>query len=376
MHICFIEDTPLHGGTQIWVTEATRNFLAKGHQVTVLAPHDTWMVGEIAATSARVVTYDWEGVVGQGDDDLRIWQEALAPCDVAVCTVHPPRDGFHCSIFAAKAISSGGLKTHLIPKTGTIVAAYLRAFYEPDPSIASSVIAITGFTRDYLVDDYRIDAQKVALLYQGTEIGRFQPSEAGKVTAAARYRLPDHAHPVLGCIGSLEERKGQTALLQALQKVISDALPNAHLMLVGDGPDEQMLRAKVSSMELSENVTFFPFTREPTVVFERIDITVLSSLFKEGLPNVLLESLAMEVPVVATRLAGVPEIVIEGRTGLLVEPGDVDALAEAIIRLGSDPDGRRRMGVEGRALIAAEHDKERQFERFLQHFHELQGSVA
>jgi glycosyltransferase involved in cell wall biosynthesis len=112
------------------------------------------------------------------------------------------------------------------------------------------------------------------------------------------------------------------------------------------------------------------------VVFERVDITVLSSLFKEGLPNVLLESLAMEVPVVATRLAGVPEIVIEGRTGLLVEPGDVDALAAAIIELGSDPDAQRQMGVAGRALIAAEHDKERQFERFLQYFHTLQGPVG
>ena len=72
MHICFIEDTPLHGGTQIWVSEATRSFLAKGHQVTVLAPHDTWMVGEVGDTQARVVTYDWQGVVGQGEDDLRM----------------------------------------------------------------------------------------------------------------------------------------------------------------------------------------------------------------------------------------------------------------------------------------------------------------
>jgi hypothetical protein len=114
LHICFIEDTHLHGGTQIWVTEAARAFLNRGESVTVLAPKDSWVVNQCADTNVRIVTYDWDEVVQEGKESLQAWTTALEPCDVAVCTVHPPRHGFHCSVFAAKAIKAGGLKTHLL----------------------------------------------------------------------------------------------------------------------------------------------------------------------------------------------------------------------------------------------------------------------
>ncbi len=104
MNICFIEDTPLHGGTQLWVFEAVRAFMSWGASVTLLAPQDSWMVAQCKDTGARIVTYDWDGVVDQDELNQAIWIEALRNCEVAVCTVHPPRNGFHCSVFAAKCI--------------------------------------------------------------------------------------------------------------------------------------------------------------------------------------------------------------------------------------------------------------------------------
>ena len=73
--------------------------------------------------------------------------------------------------------------------------------------------------------------------------------------------------------------------------------PNIHLILVGDGPDEGMLKGLVREKGLDDHISFFPFTQEPNYVFERLDITILPSLYKEGLPNVLLESMSMGVPV-------------------------------------------------------------------------------
>ena len=139
-------------------------------------------------------------------------------------------------------------------------------------------------------------------------------------------------------------------------------------MLVGDGPDEAMLRAHVADRGLDPHVTFFPFTTEPAHVFEILDILALSSTHKEGLPNVLLEALAMGVPVVSTRLAGTPEVVIDGTTGLLVEPGDVSGLATAIRTLAQDDGARSRMGASGQRLMQEQFDKRRQFDAFLDHF--------
>jgi glycosyltransferase involved in cell wall biosynthesis len=124
-------------------------------------------------------------------------------------------------------------------------------------------------------------------------------------------------------------------------------------------------------MGLENHISFFPFTNEPNYIFERIDITVLSSLYKEGLPNVLLESMAMKVPVVSSNLGGVPELVIEGETGYLVQPGDHIALSVAIKKLWSDQEMYQKMKLNARNLITQKFNKAIQFDRFKDHFFHL-----
>jgi glycosyltransferase involved in cell wall biosynthesis len=374
MRIGFIEDTHLHGGTQIWVTEAVRAFIARGQDVTLLAPEESWIVEQCLPTGANIATYDWDGIVRESPIHQDIWTNALGDCDVAVCTVHPPRLGFHCSVFAGRCIKEAGLATHLIPKTGTIVPDYRREFYLPDETINSSVIAIADFTRQYLVEEYGIPDEGVALIYQGTDADRFKHTQSAWQEARTRYPLPDGAFPILGSIGSFEKRKGHPVLFEALRILAAGPLPEAHLMMVGDGPDEVMLRELAREKGLEEHISFFPFTDEPNYVFERLDMTVLPSLEKEGLPNVLLESMAMGIPVVSSAIGGVGEIVFDGRTGFMVPPGDVAALAEAIEKIWSDQDRYQAMKDNARELIASQFDKETQFGRFLDHFQALIGA--
>lgn len=366
-HICFIEDTHLHGGSQIWVTEAIRAFLARGHDVTLLTPTGGFVALDGASTDARVLTYGFDEVVAEDVAHQNLWMDALASADVAVCTVHPPRDGFHCSRFAARCIEQAGLSTVLQPKTGTIVPEYLREFYAPPEHINYQVISITDFSRRYLLEHYGIPSDRVSLIYQGTDVVTFTPNAERAAQARLHYEVPDDAFPVLGNLGSFEHRKGQVELLEAVARV-RGSLPRVHLLLVGDGPDESVLRAKVADLGLQDHVAFYPFTRTPVEVYEVIDILVLASLYKEGLPNVLLEAMSMGLPVVSSRLAGTPEVVHDGETGLLVEPYDTDGLAAAIEQLGGDRDRSRRMGAAGRQLMTTNFDKERQFDAFLEHF--------
>jgi len=370
MRVCFIEDTGLRGGTQIWVAEAIRDFRSKGADVTLLTSASGWNAKDALETDADLVTYDYDDVTVQNAKAQAIWTKALTGSDVAVCTVHPPRRDFHCSVFAAQCIADAGLPTVLVPKSGTIVPEYERRYYKPDVDINYNVVAITGFTRDYMVSDYEIPADHVDLIYQGTDIVRYTPSEDRAAEAKERYPLPAGAGPIIGCIGSFEERKAQMLLLRAIERVRKE-LPNVLLLLVGDGPDEGKLKREVAERHLTENVMFLPFTSEPEYVFELLDFLVLASSHKEGLPNVLLESMAMATPVVSTRLAGTPEVVFEGETGYLVEPRDVGQLADAIVRMGSDADKRQQMAAAGRALMTERFDKRTQFQAFLDFFGEL-----
>jgi len=374
MRIGFIEDTHLRGGTQIWVTEANRFFLAHGEETVILAPAGSFVAEECQKAGALGFTYDYDNVVSMDLANQKLWSTALGNCDVAVCTVHPPRNDFHCSVFAGKCIKEHHLDTILVPKTGTIVPEYKREFYLPDESIRSTVITITDFTRKYLIDTYQIPEHLIELIYQGTDVSRFTPNENRAKDSLERYPLPNDASPILGNVGSFEERKGQVVLLEAVSELVNGVFPKLQLILVGEGPDEEMLKNKVQEMDLGKNISFFPFTREPMYIFERIDILVLSSLYKEGLPNVLLEAMSMKTPVVSSNMAGVPEIVREGETGYMVEPGKSDQLAKAIIKLWSDQSAYKKMSDKGRELMESKFDKEVQFKKFQDYFHRIKNN--
>ena len=139
-------------------------------------------------------------------------------------------------------------------------------------------------------------------------------------------------------------------MFEALEELVNGSLPNAHLMMVGDGPDESMLKEKVKTLGLEQNVSFFPFTDEPNYIFERLDMTVLPSLYKEGLPNVLLESMSMGVPVVSSNIGGVSEIVIDGETGYMVEPGNKSALANAIKKVWANQKNYQEMKIKAQQI--------------------------
>ncbi len=371
MRIGFIEDTHLHGGTQIWVNEAAKEFIGVGDDVIIIAPENSFVANECEKQGARIFTYDWEEISNNKAKYFDSWIQGLTNSDVVICTVHPPRKGFHCSVFAAECMKKADLDNVLIPKTGTIVPEYLREFYLPDPEVNTRIITITNFTREYLVKSYKIPENIVQLIYQGTEINRFISTRKTRNEAKVRYFLPKNAGPVLGSVGSFEERKGQVLLLDAVKKLADSELPDVHLMLVGDGPDEKMLKEKVKTMDLGNNVSFFPFTREPNYIFERLDILTLPSLYKEGLPNVLLEAMSMSVPCIASKMAGIPEIVFNGKTGYMVSPGNADELASAVLKLWKDRSICKKIGENSRRLMEKNFDKKKQFGKFLEYFRSI-----
>ncbi|WP_299740462.1 glycosyltransferase [uncultured Roseobacter sp.] len=154
-------------------------------------------------------------------------------------------------------------------------------------------------------------------------------------------------------VGRLAPVKGLRVLLAALAE-LSD-LPNLRLVLVGDGPDRARLEA--AAAPLGDRVTFTGYLSQTEVAqaLQACDIFVLPS-FAEGVPVVLMEALASEKPVIATQVAGVGELVEEGKSGFLVPPGDADTLADRIRTLAADPELRTAMGQHGRTKVVTDFD--------------------
>jgi len=174
----------------------------------------------------------------------------------------------------------------------------------------------------------------------------------------ARYgRDPDRAAGKrLVFVGRLAAVKGVPVLLEALARLRAQD-PEVTLTLVGDGPERGWIEAHIGELGLGDAVTITGYLSQEAVAGElaKADIFVLPS-FAEGVPVVLMEAMATGLPVVTTRIAGIPELVEDGVSGLVVPPGDVVGLAEALGALLADPARRTEMGAAGRAHVVAEHD--------------------
>ena len=151
-------------------------------------------------------------------------------------------------------------------------------------------------------------------------------------------------------VGRLAAAKGLTILLQAVS-----ALDGITLEIAGDGPDRRMLEESAHELNISDRTKFLGYQSPEQVrdLLKRTDVFVLSS-FAEGLPVVLMEAMAAGVPVVATHIAGIPELVEDGHNGLLVPPGSAGATAEAIRRLLDDANLRNRFAIAGREKVKQE----------------------
>jgi colanic acid/amylovoran biosynthesis glycosyltransferase len=175
--------------------------------------------------------------------------------------------------------------------------------------------------------------------------------------------LPEHAAAGeasrLIAVGRLSPEKGHAGLLQAFATVSRDR-DALQLVLVGDGPEAERLRALARELGIAERVHFAGRLSEQHTLIDiaRADILVLSS-FMEGLPMVLMEAMASGTAVIASRVAGIPELVEDGKSGLLFTPSNWDELAACMRRLVDDAELREKLTSGGRAAVSAEFDSER-----------------
>ena len=226
---------------------------------------------------------------------------------------------------------------------------------------ADFAVAISSFGRSQLSRWAAFGSwARLKVVHCGIEPSRFsepQPLPEGPLRLAA--------------IGRFVEQKGQMVLIHALAKLV-ETHPDLHLSLIGDGEMRQDLEAAIARYDLARHVTLTGWLSEADVRAElaKAHALVMPS-FAEGLPMVVMESMAAARPVVATYIAGTPELVVPGQTGWLVPAGDPDVLAEAIADLAVTPsEALSRMGQAGRTRVLQRHDSEIEAGKLVHHFEE------
>ena len=211
------------------------------------------------------------------------------------------------------------------------------------------VIAVSEATRRCLEKDHGVPAGKISVIVNGVDL----KEQAFVTREKARSMLGIESGAVaLGCVGELIERKGHIYAVEAMAEVVRRFPGRVQLVIIGDGEERQRLEARIVDRGLGGCVRLAGRIDGAGALLKAFDMFVMPSLM-EAMPFALIESMAAGLPAVATDVYGIPEVVRNGETGLLVPPADAGALSQAVLNLLDDEDLRRRMGAAARTV--AEH---------------------
>lgn len=234
--------------------------------------------------------------------------------------------------------------------------------------LTDAVVANSTAAAEFALRSHHTDPSKICTIRNGVEL--IAPLSTSERTAWRRKVGAGVGDFVIGCVGNYRDLKRHGLLIDAFATLARDQ-SDLLLVLVGDGPMRPEMERQIAALGLGDRVLLHGRELDPRPMYGAFDIVVQSSR-SEGLPNVLLEAAAAGRPIVATDAGGSGEIVIDGRTGLLVPIDDLDSLTGALRRATQDPDLRQRIGAAARLHVAEKFG----MARFVREFAELYEELA
>lgn len=234
---------------------------------------------------------------------------------------------------------------------------------------ASGFIMVSDELKQFVCSITGMPKRYVQVIHNGVELS--QPSKVrAEVNLRAQVGIDQNAS-IIGTVGALFPVKGQRYLIEAF-RIVRMKKAKVHLVILGEGQERESLEQEAQRLGIGDSVHLLGFRTDVLAMLPQMDVFTLPSL-SEGLPLALLEAMAAMRPVVVTRVGGMPELVEDGKTGLLVPPGDASALAASLLRFLENPDWAAQLGKAGRDTIASRFSHDAMVEKYQEIY---QRSVA
>lgn len=226
---------------------------------------------------------------------------------------------------------------------------------------AKFLVTISNFNVDYLINllgNWVKD--KVFVIHSGVNLSEFSPKKDRQLNTTKKF--------VLLQIGSLHWKKGQTFFLKAI-KILDSEVGNLQVQIIGDGPERKNLEKLIIELGLTNTVHLLGAKNQVEVkqFLSNADCYIQTSI-SEGIPVALMEALACELPVISTNITGIPELVLDGETGILVPPKDAASIANAIQFIINNPDLAKKYGKAGRKHVEEEFNLQKNVRKLIDLF--------
>jgi glycosyltransferase involved in cell wall biosynthesis len=340
-----IIDSMNYGGAEILLRDLTLGLLTRGYQVSVRYITHGPLAEEIESMGVTTTRLPRLFLV----DPVLAWRmfsEIIREKPDIVHT-HLFKSDFH-GRFAARIAKMPVVVSTLHNCHQWAKNPILGNIYGLTSRFADKVIAVSEEVREYAIRYAHINPKKVTTIPNAIPISRFSNSRAAGAGIRQEFNIPVDV-PLIGIIARLTGQKDHENFLYAAARIL-EHIPETRFIIVGDGPLRFLLEERAKTLGINNSVIFSGVRRDIPAIYGALDILVFSSRW-EGLPVTLLEGMASNVPVVATAVGGVPGVLENEVTGILVPPTDPEAIARACIRLIENPSLRQQMGRAGYTKI-------------------------
>ncbi len=327
-----------------------------GHQCLMICRRGSEMAGRASDKGIQVREIRGRGSLSPG----AIWSTAAALRSFRPNILH---------MHDAHAASIGSLASKLAPR------CRLLASRRVDFKIHSTwkytwavdrIISISQAVTDILID-CGISRQKISLVHSGIDLAPLATLPQ-KETARLALDIPEDALAI-GMVAALTDHKGHRYLLEAWPRVRASH-PEAILLLAGSGELDSQLQEQAQALEIDDSVRFLGYCSDVPGLLAALDLFVISS-HKEGLCTSLMDAMAAQLPIVATGAGGIPEVVEDMKTGIIVPPCNPQALAEALISLATDRELATRLSMQARETAQQKFDYHKMVKDTLNIYHEV-----
>ncbi len=352
------------GGQEIRIVQESLELASRGYRV-----HIACQEGSIISTRAVEAKLPVHIVAMRSQyDPLAVWDfmRLIKKESINIVHTHSSRDGWVAGA-AGKFTGTPVVRSrHLSTPIGkNWFSSFSYRFF------ADAILASGDHIKETLVKRNGLDANKIISVGAGVDTRRFRGDISGD---GVRKELGlEGCYPVVGMVAILRSWKGHDYLLGSVKAVVRE-FPTAKFIIAGDGPRKEALHQKVAELGVGENVIMAGFRADVPEVMAALDILILPSYASEATSQVLPQALVMSIPVIATNIGGLPEIVEDNVTGLLVPPKDSAAIAGAIIEMARDKDKARRMMERGREKILKGYTLEVMMQKTIDTYNRVKGS--
>ena len=264
------------------------------------------------------------------------------------------RAEFYARLASSLAGESKYISTVAMPVEGFDVNALKKKVYSLfdrfSERFVDRFLVVSDVLRDKMIRGHGIAAEKVIRIYNGIEVDHYLPQEQNGSREKVRNEFNIEGDTLfIGAIGRLVWQKGFEHLVQAMPKVLNE-FPLSKVLIVGEGPLREVLEAMARRMKIEKHLVFTGFRSDIKEILSAVDILVVPSVL-EGFPMITLEGMAMAKPIIATKIEGIKEQIVDETSGILIPPRDPNAITNAIIRLGEDKNFAQNLGLGARRRV-------------------------